>query len=129
MNIVKSFSDFLETEGFGTLGVDIYLGGVPQGAPDSSIWLMSGGGSPVLRTKTNEMVKQYLISIFMRSLDPEELYDDIQALEELINAEACPSLTGYEVVEMRATSFPTDNDLDNVERTIGLIQVTLTTYL
>lgn len=74
-------------------------------------------------------MKQYLISVYMRSLDASLVYDQLQALEESLNSDGCTSLNGYDTIDIEATTFPTDQDLDNEDRTVGLLQATITTYL
>jgi hypothetical protein len=128
MNITREFAGFMENEGFGTVGQDIFLSTAPK-SPDKCFWLLSGGGSPEINNETGEKVKNYLISVFMRDIDTENVYDTLQDLEEAINRGDCKELDGYEVVEITATLFPTDQDLDNEDRTVGLLQVSCKTYL
>ena len=66
--------------------------------------------------------------MYYRSKDQELVYDTLQELEEAINSDKCATLVDYETVEMEATSFPTDQDLDVEDRTVGLLQITITTY-
>ncbi len=128
MNIVRSFVEYLQNELFGVFGTDIFIGGAPKNAPDTCWWIVSAGGSPVIKNKTNEKVKAYILNIFYRNLDGEDVYDTLQSLEEQLNSDPCPELTDFEVVEFEATLFPTDQDLDVQDRTVGLIQATLTVY-
>jgi hypothetical protein len=128
MNIVRAFVDYLESLSFGNFGTDIFIGGVPQSAPDKCMWLLSSGGSPTNRNETNEMVKRYVVNVFYRNTDQEDVYDTLQEIEEAINGDSCVNLTGYDTLSMEATNFPTDQDLDNEDRTVGLLQVTITVY-
>lgn len=129
MNIAKSFAEFLVDNGYGTLGVDLFIGGVPQDAGNKAMWILAGGGAASTKNTTNEKLKQYIISVYYRNTDMQDVYETLQRLEELINSDACTQLDGYDTIDLEATGFPTDNDLDADDRTIGLLQVTLTTYL
>lgn len=129
MNITRSFADFLVAQGFGTLSTDIFVGGVPQDAGNKALWLLSGGGSPTQTNVTNNKQKQYIINVFYRNTNQEDVYDTLQAIEELINSDACTQLGGYDTLDMTCTLFPTDNDLDVEDRTVGLLEITVTTYL
>ena len=128
MNITHAFATYLQTQGFGTLGTNLFIGAVPLDAPDACFWVSSGGGSNQSRNKTGERVKSYIISIFYRSMDSEDVYDTLQELEETINSASCVTLGSYDTIEMQCTVFPTDQDIDSEERTKGLAQVTLTIY-
>ena len=128
MNVTKEFAEFLEDEGYGTLGTDLFVGGAPQDAPDVCYWVLSGGGSPTSTNLTNNKQKQYIINVFFRDTDQENVYEKLQAIEELINSDACTQLGSYEVLGIECTLFPTDNDLDVEDRTIGLLEATITIY-
>lgn len=127
MNITHSFATWLQTEGFGTLGTDIFIGAVPQDAPDVCFWVSSGGGGNQIKNKTGEKVKRYIVSVYYRSMDAEDVYNKLQLLEETINGE-CITLSSYDTIEGECTVFPTDQDIDSEERTKGMAQVTLTIY-
>lgn len=127
MNIVRSFANFLENRGYGTFGDDIFIGGAPLEA-DMCWWIVSGGGSSSIKNQTGERVKNYLISVFYRNIDAEDVYESLQELEEDLNSKECLELEDYETVEVEAISFPADQDLDSEDRTVGLLQVNLRVY-
>lgn len=128
MNITHSFAQFMEDQGFGTLGTNLFIGAVPQDAPDKCWWVVSSGGSNTTRNKTGERIKEYTVSVFYRSTDSKEVYDDLQEFEETINNTECEQLASYDTIEMQCITFPTDEDIDSEERTKGLAQVKLTIY-
>jgi hypothetical protein len=128
MNITREFVNFLATKGFGTFGTSIFIGGVPQEAPDASMWVLSGGGTPSVKNETNNMRKKYVFNVYYRNKDAEDVYETLQELEELINSDACTQLGSYETLDMECTLFPTDQDLDIEDRTVGLLEVTATVY-
>ncbi len=128
MNINESFVEFLENSGFGTFGTNLYIGGVPLEAPDKSMWVTSGGGVNAGKNHTGEKLKAYIINIFYRNTDAKDVYDTLQSLEDILNDKECIDLTGYDVVEVESTQFPADQDLDDEDRTVGLVQATVTVY-
>lgn len=131
MNIVESFATYLQdTLSLGTIGQDIYLGQAPSSleAPDSLYWITSSGGDKTIKLKTGEAVKQYIVEIFHRGRDYKAVYDNMQDLEVDINKGQCPQLSGYDTLDIEATTFPVDNDLDQEDRKIGLLRVTMTVY-
>lgn len=128
MNIAKSFVEYMEDQLLGTFGDDIFIGVAPQGAPDKCYWINTSGGAPQSRNQTGEVIKNYVLDVFYRNTDAEDVYDTIQALEILLNNGNCTQLSGFDTIEIQATLFPTDQDIDNQERTVGLIQVGVKTY-
>lgn len=128
MNIAKSFIEYMEIESLGTFGTDLYIGAAPLDAPDRIWWVVSAGGTPIGKNHTGEKVKNYILSIYYRNNDAEDVYNTIESFEALLNAGNCTQLNGYDTIEIEATSFAADQDLDNEDRTIGLIQATITVY-
>lgn len=128
MNVARSFVTFLEDEGYGTFGTNIYVNVVPKEAPDTCIWVTKEGGAPETTNQTGEMVKNYILNVYYRSLTDQDVYDTMQAMEELINSDACTQLSGYDTIDMQATQFPVSEDIDDENRSIGLLQVTLRIY-
>lgn len=129
MNITRSFIDYMISAGFGTaFNTDVFIGGVPQEAPTASWWLTSAGGGVVGKNVTGEKTKTYLVSVFYRNTDGEDVYNELQALEIELNKPNCVQLSGFDTIEIEAILFPTDNDIDLEERTVGTIQVSIKTY-
>lgn len=128
MNITKAFADFMASQGYGVLGTDIFVGGVPQSAPDKAWWLTAGGGSATIKSVTGEKMKNYLVNAYYRNTDEEDVLNTLQAFEEFINAGNCNALADYNNIELEATSFPIDQDLDSEDRSIGTLQITITVY-
>ncbi len=118
----EAFVKFLQDKGYGTGGTDLYLGEIPQDAPDK-VWLVIvSGGNPDLVTADGSMVKVYTFNVYRRSLAGKEIERDLFALEEALNCTTCVNLDGFETIYSRATQFAQDNDLENEQRRIGLIQ-------
>jgi hypothetical protein len=127
-NITESFANYMEAEGYGTLGIDLYIGGIPLDSPNQSWWILSSGGGAVIKASTNNKLKNYMINVYYRDTDAQNVYNTLQAFEETINSAGCPEISGYDVIEAEVTLYPTDQDIDNENRTIGLAEVTLTVY-
>lgn len=128
MTIKQSLAQLMEDNGFGTRGDDLFLGAVPQQAPTRSFWILGGGGSPVIRNQTGEKSKNYLFTVFMRNTDAENVDETLQSLEEFFNSKQCFELEDYTLIEIEASGFQTDGDIDIEGRTLGSIEVSVTTY-
>lgn len=129
MNIARSFCTYLQDQGYGTFGTNLFIGSIPLTAPDSCYMVKSAGGNNNTRLSTGEKVKDYTLTVYYRSRDAEEVYEVMQALEELCNSNQCATLGGYVLIGMEALLFPADNDIDDEERLIGVLEVQITTYL
>lgn len=130
MNIAERFArSYLQDElGIGTFGQDIFIGSVPQSAPEAAWWLYTSGGGKTADTPVGGSMKQYQLDVLYRSVSAEDVYNKLQELEESINADGCTQLAGYDTIDIEATLFPADQDLDSENRTVGLLQVRITTY-
>ena len=126
--VTEAFIQWLEQEGIGTFGTDIYSPQIPEDAPDAAYWLQTAGGGVVLTLATGEKVKQYFVTINYRSRKGKEVERKLFDLENLINKPQCLKLTGFEVYEVSATQFPVDNDLDDEDRRIGFVQANIQIY-
>lgn len=130
MTVFQSFIKFLETKGCGIFGQNIYAYRVPNSKKTATeiYWLIPSGGYPVRRTATGQTVKLYQILIYFRSNSAEKVDNTLNALEELLNCSGCVELEDFELVDIQATSFPTDQDLDSENRMVGMVQVQLQVY-
>lgn len=128
MTIKKAFADFMVAQGLGVFGENIFIGSAPLDAPAQCWWIISGGGANKSKNKTGEKQKNYTLNVFYRSLNAETVDQTLQTFEELINRDDCVVIGNYDIIETEATSFPSDQDIDNEERTVGLLEITLTVY-
>jgi hypothetical protein len=126
--VSEAFVEYLELQGYGTFGTDLFLSQVPPNAPDSTLWVITSGGSPIQKLATGETLKQYFISVFYRSTSAMDVEKKIFALEELLNCTQCVELTGFEVHEITAQNFGSDEDIDNEERRVGMLQANIKIY-
>jgi hypothetical protein len=118
----EAFVKFLEDKGIGAFGIDLFLGELPQTAPDNSWLVVVGGGSPEVVTLDGGMIKLYTFNIYHRSLAGKEIERELFSLEEDLNCATCVNLSGFETIYTRATNFAQDIDLENENRRIGLLQ-------
>jgi len=128
MNIAKDFVDFMVAQGLGAFGESIFIGNMPASTPNTCWSVIPSGGRPLIPNSTGERVKAYTLEVRYRSNNAEDVYDTLQAFEELVNSNSCTQLANFDTIDLEALVFPTDEDLDSEDRTIGLVQVTLTTY-
>jgi len=118
----EAFVDFLQDKGIGTFGTDLFLGELPQNAPNNSWLVVVGGGNPEKVTIDGSMIKLYTFNIYHRSLAGKEIERELFSLEEDLNRASCVQLDGFETIYSRATNFAQDTDLENENRRIGLLQ-------
>ena len=118
----EAFVDFLQGKGIGTFGIDIFLGELPQEAPDNAWLVVVSGGNPELVTLDGSMIKLYTFNIYHRSLAGKEVERELFSLEEELNRANCIQLDGFETIYSRATNFSQDEDLENENRRIGMLQ-------
>lgn len=128
MTVAQALAQWMQENGFGTLGTDLFIGSVPEGAPTASWWILGGGGAPTIKNHTGEKVKAYIFSVLYRNTDSENVDERMQALEEKANSKACHDLAGYDTIELEASGFQSDNDLDGEDRTLGSVEITATVY-
>ena len=129
MTIVRAFAQWMEDNGFGTFDTDLFIGTVPvERDVTSAWWIVSGGGSPTLRNQTGEKMKAYTLAVFYRSRDAELVDTLLQQLEDALNNKECKTLAGYDTIDIEATGFQTDRDIDGEDRVIGSIEITVTVY-
>ena len=129
MNIVGQFVAAMDTTfNLGTPGQDIFIGGAPKRAPKRCWWVTSGGGSIEQKLRTGETFKNYVIDVYYRSDSDRDVYDKLQSFEDQLNSAGCVQIAGYDTIDIEAVLFPTDRDLDDEDRTVGLLQVRVRTY-
>lgn len=130
MTLTESFARFIENQGYGTLGQNIYLWRVPNSKKTETelLWIIPSGGSPLSRNRTGEMIKSYQFLIYFRSNKAEKVDVVLNELETLLNCAGCVQLQGFELVDIRATQLPIDQDLDTENRMVGSINCQIQVY-
>lgn len=118
----EAFVKFLQDKGVGEFGVDLFLGEMPLGAPNSAWLVVVSGGNPDTVTLDGSMIKLYTFNIYHRSLAGKEIERKLFSLEEALNCSTCVNLEGFETIYSRATQFAQDIDLESEDRRIGMLQ-------
>ena len=130
MTLSQSFVKFLEEKGYGIFGQNIYLYRVPNSKKTETevLWVIPMGGYPSSMNKTGEMIKDYQMTIYFRSNSAKKVDEVLNDLEQTLNCSSCVDLEGFELVSIRATQLPADQDLDSENRMVGTISVQLEVY-
>lgn len=130
MTLIQSFANFLVNKGYGILGQNIYMYRVPNSKKTETevLWLIPTGGYPASVNKTGEMIKSYQILIYYRSNNARKVDEVLNGLEQTLNCSQCVDLEGFELVGIRATQLPADQDLDSENRMVGSINCQLEVY-
>lgn len=130
MSLVSAFATYLQSVTGTTLGQTLFIGEAPSSKKvvDAIWWIVENGGGVIQKNATGEATKSYQFNVFFRSRDYEAIKDAMYELEEDLNCDNCSQISGYDTIDIEATTFPIDNDLDSEDRKVGLLQVTITTY-
>lgn len=130
MTLSQSFVKFLENKGYGIFGQNIYLYRVPNSKKTETevLWLIPTGGFPASVNKTGELVKAYQMLIYFRSNSAKKIDEVLNDLEQTLNCAQCVNLVGFELVSIRATQLPADQDLDSENRMVGVINCQIQVY-
>lgn len=126
--VSEAFVEWLQDNGYGVFGQNLFLGQVPQDAPDAVFWVITSGGSPIQKLPSGGAVKQYFISLYYRDDREVNIERTLFAIEELLNCSSCINLTGLQVYDVQSSQFPTDQDIDKEERRIGFLQANIKIY-
>lgn len=136
MNVVRAFAEYLQGAGVATLGQNLFISRVPSSKklreenidPNRIFWLKAGGGSPVSKSVNGSSTKNHVIEIYLRDLEGNAVNETLQELGDDLSCAGCVTLEGYDVVEVDTNGPWSDQDLDDEERTVGLLQVTITIH-
>lgn len=130
MSLVSALASYLQSFTGTTLGQTLFIGEAPSSnkVADAIWWIVENGGGVIQKNSTGETMKSYQFNIFYRSRDYEAIKDAMYSLEEDLNCDNCSQISGYDTIDIEATTFPIDNDLDSEDRKVGLLQLTITTY-
>lgn len=128
MTIKRAFVEYMASVGFGVFGSTLFLNGAPLNV-SPCWWVLATGGAIVKTNQTGERRKRYIVSVYYRDTNAETVDEQLHAFEELLNTSNCDQLEGFDTIEITVATFPSDQDLDVDDRTVGLAQVTVDTYL
>lgn len=130
MNVLTELVAYIENLTGAILGQTLFIGQAPSSnrVADSIWWIIEDGGGVTRKNITGELSKSYNFNIFYRSRDYGEVKTALYQLEEDLNCDSCTQFDSLDTIDIEATAFPIDNDLDNEDRKIGLVQVTILIY-
>lgn len=128
MNIVRAFANYLEASDVATLGQDLFISRAPSSNKviDRIFWIKANGGTQLSRTINGSVIQNHVIEVYHRDVNTEAVYETLQELGDDLSCAGCLTLEDYDVVEAVVNGPWTDQDLDNEERLVGLMQVTIT---
>lgn len=129
MNIVEAFRDWMVAESITTSGqIKIHRASAGKDSPDSIWWLKAEGGTHVSFTVGGNPTQTNVIGCYYRNRSAKEVYDTLELMRDTVTTAGCFVLNGYKVTEIPTTFGPfNDQDIDLEDRTVGYIQVTITT--
>lgn len=130
--VSESFIQWMVDNGYGTFDPtgetgDIFLGLVPDNAPDNSWWVVTAGGSVSSNLVTAQNIKQYSTQIYCRNRSGQAVEEGLFALETQINTRGCFTIDGFEIYAIEST-MPTDEDRDAENRRQGSLVVAIQIY-
>lgn len=131
MNIVEAFANYLvEEHELGEIGETLFISRAPSGVDtDNAIWWLVLQNSGIsVKNPTGEWSQTSEVFVYYRSMDASEVYNSLEELNRELLAAGCFELVGYTIREVQTTGPFADLDLDNEERTVGVLQVSLTVY-
>lgn len=96
--------------------------------PEELWWLTASGGADLGHNPTGESIQTTVIAVYYRHKRAQVVYNALESLRDTVVCAGCLELEGYEVVTIPTTTGPfVDQDLDNESRSVGLLQVEITT--
>ena len=128
VTVSEAFVEWLEIEGYGAFGVNIFINRLGLKTPQASFTVITNGGQLVRRLVTGEAVKQYLIQVQYRDVSNKNVDRTLFNLEERLNAKDCFKLTGFEVDQVSTAQFASNQDIDLEELQTGLLTVNVQLY-
>lgn len=125
--VSESFISWMEDNGYGTFGTDIFLNEIPDDAIDNAYWVVTAGGSVTRSLITAQNIKQYSVQVFYRNVSSEEVEHKLFALETQVNIPNCLNIGDFDVYTMQSTMY-TNSDRDAENRRQGSLVVAIQIY-
>lgn len=122
------FIDWMNKNGLGVFGSDIFLNQIPKEANDSAYWIVTSGGDVTQKLVTGESVQLFNVAVNYRSRSGDDVEKRLHAVSRVINNRATFELSGVEIFSAEA-SMPEDNDIDAENRKQGSFVVRLEIYV
>lgn len=130
MTIAESFAEWMDDQGIGVPGQNIFIGETPPSTyvDDGIWWIIESGGSNLTKAFTGEKIKQYSLQVFYRDRNYGSVSSTLSNFEKLVSCSGCLNLEDYETLEVEVIQFPIDQDLDSEDRKVGLLQINIKIY-
>jgi hypothetical protein len=125
--VSESFIKWMEDNGYGTFGADIFLNFIPNSAPDNAYWVVTAGGDVTRTLVTAQNVKQYSTQVFCRNTSGKAVEHKLFELETQVNTHGSFNIDGFEIYSKQST-MPDDIDRDAENRRQASLVVTMEIY-
>jgi len=125
--VSESFIKWMEDNGYGTFGSDIFLNQIPDDAIDNAYWVITAGGDVTRNLVTAQNIKQYSTQIFYRNVSGEAVGHTLSELEVKVNTRGSFNIDGFEIYSIEST-MPEDNDKDAENRRQASLVVAIEIY-
>lgn len=126
--VSESFIKWMEDNGYGTFGTDIFLNQIPDDAQDNAYWVVTAGGSVTSKNVSAESIQQFSTQVFYRNTSGAEVEHKIYALNQQVNARGSFEIDGFDLYAIEAT-MPNDNDRDAENRRQASLVVAIQIYV
>lgn len=126
--VSESFIKWMEDNGYGTFGTDIFLNQIPENAPDNAFWVVTAGGDVTSRLVTPQSIQQFSTQIFYRNVSGAEVEHKLFGLNQKVNARGSFEIDGFDLYVIEAT-MPEDNDRDAENRRQAALVVSIQIYV
>lgn len=125
--VSESFIKWMEDNGYGTFGTNIFLNQMPESAPDSSYWVVTAGGDVTAKLVTAQSIQQFNTQVFYRNAKGKDVERNMFALNQKINTRGCFTIDGFDIYSIEA-SMPEDDDEDAEDRPQASLIVSIEIY-
>jgi hypothetical protein len=126
--VSESLVKWMEDNGYGVFGTDIFLNQVPNNAPDNTFWVVSAGGSVTKSMITQESIQQFSTQIFYRNTAGAEVEHMLFNLNQQINNTNCLTIDNFYIYQIEAT-MPQNNDRDAENRRLASLVIATKIYV
>lgn len=116
--VSEAFIKWMEDNGYGTFGTDIFLNQIPDDSIDNAYWIVTSGGEVLSRLVTAQSIQQFSTAINYRNVKGEEVEHKLFELSQKINVRDAFYIDGFDIYSIEAT-MPDDNDRDAENRRQG----------
>ena len=126
--VSESFIKWMEDNGFGTFGTDIFLNQIPDDAIDNAFWVVTAGGEVASKNVSAESIQQFSTQVYYRNVSGKEVEHHLFALNQKVNTRGAFAIDGFDLYAIEAT-MPEDNDKDAENRPQASLVVAIEIYV